>query len=112
MKGCWYVSEADLLKAHANKYSDSFEDKASATAQFAKCADTELLIVDDFANRTEYRQPQIDMLARVIGDRLRMARPTILVGRHVGREHPLSWLSSQISQAFKHGGRIVEVWSD
>ena len=112
VKGCWYVSEPDLLKSHANKYSDSFEDKAEATAMFAKCADTELLILDDLGMRTDYRQPQIDMLARTLGDRMKRSQPTILIGRHAGRDNPLSWLSSGLSQAFKHSGRVVEVWRD
>lgn len=112
VKGLFYVTEEDLLLANANKYADRREDKERAASLFAKCSRTELLVVDDLGGRPTYRQGQAETIGRVLGERLRMCRPTIVIGRREPVDgSPFSWVPGQLSGAFRSAGRSCMVWS-
>jgi len=110
IEGMFYVSEEELLVANANKYADHREAKERAVSLFGKCSTTPLLIVDDVGNRKAYRPGQAEMYGRVLGERMRMGRATIVIGRRPLIDgSPFSWIPGQLSGAFKHTGRSIEV---
>ncbi len=110
IEGLFYVSEDQLLAANANKYADQRESKEDAIALFAKCSGTKMLILDDMGNRSNYRPGQAELYGRVLGERIRLGRATIVIGRRIPIDgSPFGWVPGQLSSAFKHSGRSIRV---
>ena len=108
--GLFYVSEEELLTANANRYSDQREAKERAVSLFAKCSATHVLVVDDVGNRQAYRPGQAEMYGRVLGERMRLGKATIVIGqRTLVDGAPFNWIPGQLNSAFRHSGRALEV---
>lgn len=108
--GLFYACEDSLINHNAERYADSRDIRDRALSYFTKCSTTPLLIVDDLGSRANYRPAQVEMYARVLGERLRLGKATIVIGRRPPVDgSPFSWIPGQLSGAFRGAGRSILV---